>query len=64
MSKKGREDLVRSIWYDPGSIPAVARNLGVTKQAINNVAERLGLPKGPSIIRMWIGAQVGSLRIP
>jgi hypothetical protein len=45
MSKLQREALVREIWaIGSTSIRGVARELGVTHQAIDNMARRLGLP--------------------
>jgi hypothetical protein len=45
MSKAQREALVREIWaIGSTSIRGVARELGVTHQAIDNMARRLGLP--------------------
>jgi hypothetical protein len=44
MSKPQREALVRKMWAADGSIRGFARAVGVTHQAVENMARRLGLP--------------------
>jgi hypothetical protein len=43
VTKVERTALVRLIWQDLSSIPAVARHVGVTKEVISNMAKNLGL---------------------